>query len=206
MSFRLFGVRTYINFYFLVAVSLLLMIDRSGVVALCIASSILHEIGHLAALTIIKATPKEISFGPSGIKLFESRQGDISYTKDIFVAISGPIVNFAAFAVLYILSIKYKNSLQPISAMIPLAALVNLVIGIFNLLPIAPLDGGRVVYSLLCSLASQETATRVIKVLSITMLLPVATFGFYLLIKSGYNVTLLFTSIYLAYLLMESEL
>lgn len=199
MSFKFLGVQTYINFYTLAAATVLLMIDRSGIAALCIASSVLHEIGHIAALKIFKTTPKKISFGPGGMKLTDNHLMRKSYKKDIAAALSGPAINIISFIVLYFFWRIFNHHILLMSAVI------SLVIGLFNLLPVAPLDGGRALHALLCIFSSPSTAEKTVKVLSALTLLPTSTIGFYFLIKSRYNATLLFTSLYLIYLMIKQK-
>lgn len=199
MNFKFFGIQTFISFYTLAAATVLLMYDRSGIAALCIASSVLHELGHIAALKIAKSAPQKMKIGPGGMKLTDNLLLGKSYKKDITVALSGPAINIISFILLYLLwKIFNQNVLLMWSA-------VSLVIGLFNLLPIAPLDGGRILYSLICMISSPITAHKVITIISTITLLPTATMGFYFLIKSGYNATLLFTSLYLTYLILKQN-
>lgn len=200
MSFRLYGISVNINFYFLAAVSVLLMLDRSGMAALCVVSSLLHEAGHLAALALMKASAKEIGFKIGAIQLQKGIQGKRSYKRDAIAAFSGPFFNMLAFGALYFLYYYTGNS------QIQMAAIINLVVGLFNLLPIASLDGGLIIYSALCLMSNQQTALTVLKALSVATLLPTAAAGFYFLIKSGYNATLLITCIYLTVLLLKNEM
>lgn len=199
MSFKFFGIQTYISFYTLAAATILLMYDRSGISALCIASSVLHETGHIAALKITKSAPQKIKIGPGGMKLTDNRLLERSYKKDIAAALSGPAINIISFLLLYLFWKILSHDF------LLMAAAVSLIIGLFNLLPIAPLDGGRILYSLICIKSDPLTAHKIITVMSAIILLPTATIGFYFLLKSGYNATLLFTSFYLTYLILKQN-
>lgn len=68
----------------------------------------------------------------------------------LWVGIAGPCANFTT-AVLLALAIKLpglsENSL--LAQLLSLAVLLNLILGVFNLIPIPPLDGSRIVSSLL---------------------------------------------------------
>ncbi len=65
----------------------------------------------------------------------------------IWVGLSGPLANFI-FAV--ILSIIVRNiSLPTINPILLRLAIINVVLGVFNLIPIPPLDGSRVLMGLL---------------------------------------------------------
>ncbi len=65
----------------------------------------------------------------------------------ILVGLAGPLANFLAAV---FLSLFLKLSLSPaIYTVINSAILLNLVLGVFNLIPIPPLDGSRVIVGLL---------------------------------------------------------
>ena len=80
----------------------------------------------------------------------------------IWVAAAGPITNFTLAAlsglllrilISFAVSVPQASSLQtfinPIALMLAFSVYINLVLAIFNLIPIPPLDGGRVMVGLL---------------------------------------------------------
>ncbi|SMN13721.1 FIG004556: membrane metalloprotease [Bathymodiolus heckerae thiotrophic gill symbiont] len=68
----------------------------------------------------------------------------------ILVALAGPISNFImALFWLFILSFTLNTSNQLLFEMAKFGIAINLVLGVFNLLPLPPLDGSRVVTALL---------------------------------------------------------
>ncbi len=71
-----------------------------------------------------------------------------------YVALAGPVTNFVLAVVCY-LSFKLLNAILPVFPIPELVAnllllwliqgvVINLVLGLFNLLPVPPLDGGRI--------------------------------------------------------------
>jgi Zn-dependent protease len=75
---------------------------------------------------------------------------------DIFVSMAGPGSNFILVVIttlifkILVLAGVY-SSLGPLLTVLNYFILINLALGIFNLIPIPPLDGSRVVYRLLAS-------------------------------------------------------
>lgn len=79
----------------------------------------------------------------------------------IWVAAAGPVTNFslaALSAILLRLIMSFEQAvtpwalsgfLEPISLMLGFSVYINLLLGLFNLIPVPPLDGGRVLVGIL---------------------------------------------------------
>lgn len=113
---------------------------------LLFASVLAHELGHsLIALrqgTEVKSITLFIFGGLASL-------GDEAKTpgESFRVAIAGPLVSFSLFGLLN--AIGYFSPITgPLAAMLALLASVNLALGIFNLIPGLPLDGGNVLKAL----------------------------------------------------------
>lgn len=115
--------------------------------------AIIHELGHLAIGIILGFRPKKIELLPVGVsacfymKLKNYNQkvkcANLLALKKIIIAISGPITNFIIALVFSIFGISLFNMSTEF------IVFSNLSIGIFNLIPIYPLDGGRIIKSIL---------------------------------------------------------
>ncbi len=66
----------------------------------------------------------------------------------ILTGLAGPFSNFI-LAVIFLNIYKYTLSLKLISAMVNATIYVNVMLGVFNLLPLPPLDGSHVLYALI---------------------------------------------------------
>ena len=80
--------------------------------------------------------------------------------------------------------------------------MVHATMAVMNLLPVEPLDGGQALFCLLAPHMEEPKATRAVLVVSVVTILPLAAAGFYVLLHSGYNFTLLAVSVYLVLLLL----
>lgn len=58
MSLRLLGVRVEVSVLFLASVTVMLLLDSSGVAAWAMAAACVHELGHVAAFLPTKTHPK----------------------------------------------------------------------------------------------------------------------------------------------------
>ena len=123
----------------------------------------LHEIGHLIAGIILGLKPEKIEIIPVGLIVSfkvdieginkKKGNGNMFVIKEIIVAIAGPIVNLFIFIITSLNAEKsYLNNLIMYS---------NLLIFIFNLIPIYPLDGGRILKGILHIIFGKRTSCKI---------------------------------------------
>ena len=182
-SVRFGGTRWCWGVPFLLLLTLLLTLDKSGTALLCLLASFLHEGGHIAALLLLGRPPKEVAVGACGIRLVPHPH-PLTPKRQAAVLLAGPLVNLLLAAVLATLRRA------------PAAVAAHAVLGAFNLLPIEALDGGQL---LGCFLPS-----RAVRWISVAVLLPLATLGFRLLLQY-YNPSLLLVCLYLVVRLFSHE-
>ena len=130
--------------------------QKTMLVAVCLfiliafVSLLLHELGHALVGRRFTAGPIEILFIAFGGRAFFSH-ANFTKWQDIAVTAAGPIMNFLLAGILYSISLFVvpsldlpQNNLLVIS--IFYAAIINIFWGLFNLLPIYPLDGGLIMH------------------------------------------------------------
>lgn len=154
-------------------------------VAMVIGSVFLHELGHAWASLIQGVRVRRIMiYGMGG---FCERAVSASRREQEFIVAMGPIVNLALWAVCSIIASFLDH---PVAYwMFHHMATINLWLAIFNLLPISPLDGGKIFELLLMRLMLPRTATRIAGWVGLVFLLPV---GLLFLIGMFHWVFLLF--------------
>jgi Zn-dependent protease/CBS domain-containing protein len=78
------------------------------------------------------------------------------------MAFVGPLVSLLIGALSYALALLLRGSPSPAGAILSYLAVANILLGVFNLLPGFPLDGGRVLRSIVWKITNNpQTATRV---------------------------------------------
>lgn len=109
---------------------------------LLFASVLAHELGHSAIAIAQGIKVKSITlFIFGGLALLEKdAQTPI---KSLAIALAGPLVSFGLFFLLTLAQLSFETLPTPIVFMLTSLASINLVLGIFNLIPGMPLDGGN---------------------------------------------------------------
>lgn len=148
LSFKVIGIEIELHWSFLVLL-LLIFADEGIYAALSIlflfTFVVLHELSHSYVAVRNGVEVRKITLFPiGGMATIE----DMSIPPDVEfkLAIAGPLFNFAVIAIALLLS--FLVSSEPISSFLSMVIQINLVLGLFNLLPAIPLDGGRVWRSL----------------------------------------------------------
>jgi len=168
-------------------------------------SILLHELGHsfVASKYGIKFQ-RIVLFGLGGIALNPNEITDPK--KEIRMAFGGPSISFIISGISLLLWFTFFQSRVFISQNSPIdwilfySGVINLVIGLFNLLPIFPSDGGRILRSFLSYyihdyLRATKAAIRIGMIISICILLIGVAIGLRFSFVSG--LWLIFVAIFL---------
>ena len=150
--------------------------------------SLLHELGHILAIWLAGGTLQKFSGKGQGFGL--QPQG-LSYKGEFFAAAGGPLFSLllaGGFAL-------GKHSFF---------CYANLALGLLNLLPILPLDGGRMLRAMLAQHLPPHLQQRILQWVGLIFLLPLIALAFWQFLASGYNFSLLLICIYLLTLLKEN--
>ncbi len=126
-------------------------------VALIVGSIFLHELGH-AWGCVVQGVPvrRVMLYGGGGF--CEPARSTSAYEDELIVAM-GPIVNFAIWA---LASLAYPFVENPdLSWALYNLARINLFLGLLNMIPVMPLDGGRLFHLALRRLLPSGTAMRI---------------------------------------------
>ena len=133
----------------------------------------LHELGHIMAGLILKMRPDKIEILPCGLSSsFRANLNDLNYKikkgnllelKKIIIALAGPIVSLI-FVILFIyIDIPCVTRQDVIYS--------NILILIFNLIPLYPLDGGRIIKGILhIELGKEKSEDIIRKISSVTII------------------------------------
>lgn len=146
-----------------------------GFVLLMFLCVVLHEYGHALTARRYNVDTKDIILSPIGgiARLDRLPEKPI---EEFYVAIAGPMVNVVIILILSLYFLFFPETFEIISSFfagyitekfplihyfIPLLIIVNIILVLFNMIPAFPMDGGRVLRSLLSMKIGKLKATQI---------------------------------------------
>ena len=117
-----------------------------------ILSALIHELGHIFAMKRLGHIPRRIDVLPMGA-LIVCPEG-ICYKQDMLIALSGPLVSLLTGVFFLAVYFVFNNTY------LLFCGLSNLVLCLFNMLPIKKLDGGKALYCYLLWRRKDEIKTQ----------------------------------------------
>ena len=167
---------------------------------LVLGFAFLHELAHMIVGLLLGFKPQSIEIMPFGFSLnlfpkeedieTKIKKSSLVELKYIYVAIAGPLFNLIMATVFSYISLNVNSEI------IDLITYSNLLIFMFNLIPIYPLDGGRVVNSVLRINKGTVLAKKYMKMISKATVI-VLTFISSVAILYLKNISILFIIVYL---------
>lgn len=122
---------------------------------------LLHELAHALVARAYKLKVKSITlflFGGMAEIDQEMKRPGVEFQ----IASAGPLASLLLAGFTFLLALPFRASTEPVEAVLDYLVISNLLLGIFNLIPGFPLDGGRVLRSVIWKATGNfQKATRV---------------------------------------------
>lgn len=171
------GVRISVSFWLLVVIAAI--ISPVQVVVNILLAAMLHECGHLAILRLFRVPVEGMRLTALGAELYARGAQRLSYGRELLVTLAGPAINLivavlAAAAALYM---QWET--------LYVFAGANVILCLYNLLPILPLDGGRTLYLVTAYFFGPMVGDAVAAIVGTVCALSLLVLGIYLSIVSG---------------------
>lgn len=201
MSFNVFGVNIKVTFPAVAVLCLAVFSTKSGnvVILICLLCSLIHEAGHLIFICKYSGKPECIKINSGEISI-NCDLSQLSVKQDLIITSAGVCFNFITAFVFTILRFAV-----PISVFEDIA-ICSVCIGVFNLLPVKTFDGGQLLYNLLSLKLSSDATDRIMNILTVITVVPVATLGFYVLLISEFNLSMLAVAMYIITVIISKEM
>ena len=200
--------RIRIDLKIFIFIVLFYLTKQIEIYAMLMIFAILHECGHLIAGLIMGFKPEKINIMPMGLSIAfkipvenynkKVDKSNILSVKKIIIAFAGPIINIIIALIVTFINFNFTE-VQRLNIVY-----ANIIICIFNLLPIYPLDGGRILKQFIKikeGIANSLKYTHMIQNISIIFLTFVSSIAIYYL----ENISILIIIIYLWILVINEN-
>lgn len=191
MKLKLWGIDFEITFLFVALITFMITLNTSANVLITVGSSLLHEMGHLLTMSAVGNKPQGVRLEITGMNIKRTQSIKISTKNELFIALGGPFANAVIFIICGFIICFYQ------SEFIMTIACINLILMLFNLLPVKRLDGGMALYFLLSRRFDTEICSKILKITSIIFITVIYIWGIYVFIANGYNFSVIIIAIFL---------
>ncbi len=162
-------------------------------------SVVLHEISHIAVAGRFGVHPARICITPVGLSASIQNKG---FSRPVLLLIhaAGPAANLLLFGA----ALLAGAVLPQLKKELELVWRTNLLLAMFNLLPVFPFDGGKILQQLLSGSIGLLAAGRVIKILAWIMAALILAAGVVQFSMTGNNLSLIMIGIYIPFVLKDA--
>ncbi|UZW12676.1 M50 family metallopeptidase [Clostridium pasteurianum] len=150
-----------INKFFIPYIILLIFIGFNGNLITAFIMVIFHEFTHYFVARYFGFKSGNVEILPFGAVLTVNDFEEASFKEDLIISLSGPIFNLVLAVIFYIVYLYFHNTI------INSLFLTNAALGVFNLVPALPLDGGRIFRNLMARKIRYRLANFIIIIVSI---------------------------------------
>ena len=162
---------------FVLWMTCLLLSEKGDAAAAILSAAILHEMGHLLALRIFRIQITGLRIGILGAELKTRGREKLSYGREAVVLLAGPAVNGISIPILLFAANMFD---WPEGTML---AGAHFLLALFNLLPVLPLDGGRILQVVLTCLLGPAAGEIILMFFTVGILFCLAGTAVFLRLK-----------------------
>ncbi len=176
---------------FVLLLSVMYLFDENGAFLPVLCSVIIHEAAHIVALKMCGGRIDGVELRVFGIKINTPELKLMPYKREIAIAAAGPVAG--GITALLFAMVSYMLDVKCFDFFIG----VNLIMSCINLLPIYPLDGGRIALAMCLLLFSFRCARIIYVLLNFVFSASCVALCLFLIIKKAMNPSLLIFAGYL---------
>ena len=173
----------------------LLLTDTPILLAALLPAALLHELAHYAVLRLCGVRTARFTLTGLGASLYVPELHRLSYGAELLSAAAGTLMNLLLWV---LLSLTGREELT-------LFAGAQMVLGVLNLLPVRPMDGGRILWLATAYLTEPYTADRVAAAVGLAASSALLALCLWLVLTTGSGLFLLLGALWLAYRSLPPE-
>lgn len=188
-----------INLKIILLIILFILLNRIDTYLIFIVFIVIHELSHMMCGMLLGFVPKTLRVNPLGVSIEFYNYNEFDKekrNKRIITYLAGPIVNLILAVITYFLKIELSLKYKIIYT--------NLLLSIFNLIPILPLDGGKALKEILRKKYNDKVTT-IFMLYNTKIILALFTIGYSIVILRMKNIAIVFLILYLWYLYFIEE-
>lgn len=189
MRFRIWDTDITFSFWFFAVITLFLATSAAELAFYFALPVIAHELGHLFAIIALNIKIKAVRFTAFGVEIEKEKTAKHGIVCEIIVSAAGVATNLIIAAALYFFAFQSVRTMLMVSA--------NLVVALFQLLPIGNLDGGEIAKALSEYFFKPRLAYLLSRIFSFVALVPLFAAAIFLLLLPERNFSLLLVCGYL---------
>ncbi len=159
--------------------------------------SLIHEIVHLAFILLLNPSEQTIRLWIFGAEIQSRKNKNTAFIKDVIINISAPAFNI--FAGVFFCCLHIKNRENPNYLTI---CVINLFLGLFNMLPFYTFDGGNALYCFINLFTDTKKAENTLKITSVLTCVILFVTAVFLHYKGGNNYSLFIFVLYMLFILI----
>lgn len=182
-----------VNILFLILLIILFYYGYIEYAFISFSIVIIHEMSHSIVSILLGYKIEDIEIFPFGGVVKLDKLIGVNPNHEILIAGAGPLSNIIMALTSYLIVVKYSLNNDLILYFI----YANIIITITNLLPILPLDGGRIVRAYLSFLIGMKASTKVIIFISKIVSCALFVSGIILFKYNKLNIFISFVAIFL---------
>ena len=193
MQFKIKNTTFKISFTFLALVLLAITLNHNAMTVSFLFFATVHEFVHLFFIYCFSEPPKMVCLSLFGANIKKRTASYCSIKSEIIINASAPVFNVFTGVAFYMLSVNtcsYQDMFVSLSQ-------VNLVLGLFNLIPFYSFDGGHIIKYFLLTFLKEKTVEQILTAVSLFVTVVFSFISIYIFLNYQHNFSLLVISVYM---------
>lgn len=180
--------KIYLKNGFFLLLSLFILFGESNFLPLIFLAALVHEVGHIFAIWGFGGSLQRVEIGFFGGKIDYTMKGE-GYLAKMVILLAGSAFNLLAAFLFAQLGTRGEPFLFFAGA--------NLLLALFNLLPILPLDGGRALLCLMSKCFNPLKGQVIVETIGKGFTYCLFALGIWVFYQTAWNISLLLFSVFL---------